>query len=320
MKDKYGREMDYLRISLTENCNLRCVYCMPNWDPKECFSEKQDELTEEEVTEVVKLFSKLGIKKIRLTGGEPLLRKDLKGIIKNISEIEGIKEICITTNGLLLFEKIDELYKNGLNRINISLDTLNSEEYKKITRGGELEKVLQGIKRARELKIHVKINAVITNLQNKDSVEELVKFTENDEIDVRFIELMPIGEGKNLKGLKGEEIISILKDRYIIEDLYSFEGTSKYYKIKGAKGRIGLINPMSQCFCESCNRVRVTSSLELKTCLSSNEKINLRDILSLDLKEKEKLSIIRDILYNKNKENIFNTDKEEKKNMNTIGG
>lgn len=320
MKDKYGREMDYLRISLTENCNLRCVYCMPNWDSEDCFSKVRDELTEKEIVEVVKLFSKLGIKKIRLTGGEPLLRKDLEEIIKNISAIEGIKEICITTNGLLLSEKIDKLYKNGLNRINISLDTLNPEEYKKITRGGELKKVLQGIKQARDLNIQVKVNSVITNSVNTDSIKELVKLTVEDEIDVRFIELMPIGEGKKLKGLKGEEILSILKERYKIENLYSFEGTSRYYKIKDAKGRIGLINPMSQCFCESCNRVRITSNLELKTCLSSDERVNLRDILKLGLREDKKLSIIQEILYNKNKENIFNTDEEEKKNMNAIGG
>lgn len=320
MIDKYGRNIDYLRISLTENCNLRCIYCMPTWNSKENSVKTHDNLTKKEVVDVVKLFSKLGINKIRLTGGEPLLRNDLEEIIEEISNINGIKEICITTNGLMLSEKLEELHKKGLNRINISLDTMDKVEYENITRGGDIEKVLFGIKKAMELNIPIKINSVITNLQSEESIIDLVKLTMENNIDVRFIELMPIGEGKKLKGVTEAEIIGVLENNYTLNNLYTFEGTSKYYKINGGIGRIGFINPISECFCQSCNRVRITSNFHMKTCLSSNEKINLREIINLDVDETEKLEIVKNIIYNRNKESIFNSMENEKKNMNTIGG
>ncbi len=319
MKDKYGRVIDYLRISLTENCNIRCLYCMPDWSCKD-FQEDKSMLTTEEIIKISKLFSKFGIKKIRLTGGEPLLRRDIQEIIKGISKISNIEEICLTTNGLLLESKVEELKKNGLNRVNISLDTTDEEEYKKLTRGGELKKVLRAVKRCRELNIPVKINAVITNLQKAESIINLAKLTENDSLDIRFIELMPIGLGKGLKGFTGQDIINILEKKYILENLYTFEGTSKYYKIEGYKGRIGVINPMSECFCETCNRVRITSNGELKSCLSSEKTLNIKELLNDKYSEEERERIILETIFNRNEKNIFNTSDSEKMNMNKIGG
>lgn len=329
MKDKYGREIDYLRISLTENCNLRCVYCMPNWDSNDIMEDSSKILTTEEVIKISEIFSKFGVKKIRLTGGEPLLRKDLQEIISGINAISEINEICITTNALLLNdEKLIKLKEAGLNRINISLDSLDPQEYKNLTRGGDVSKVLNIIKKSLELGIIVKINSVITNMQNINSILDLIKLTLNDKIDIRFIELMPIGCGKELKGFTGNELLKIIESYYdgsseerpLLKNMYILEGTSKYYKIDGWKGRIGFINPMSECFCSSCNRVRITSSGCLKNCLSSNDELNIKEILNLNISEEEKHKIIYKNIYNKNEKNVFNTENSLNKKMNQIGG
>lgn len=319
MKDKIGRNIDYMRISLTQNCNLRCVYCMPDWSEKECLKNEKH-ISENEIKELVEMFSEIGIKKIRLTGGEPLLRKDLSKIISSISKIENIEEICMTTNGVKLNDKIEELRNIGLDRINISLDSLDSEEYKQITRGGDLLKVLKTIKKALKLEMKIKINSVITNTQKFESIEEIAKLTISNNLDVRFIEIMPIGLGKEIQGMTGEKVLEKLKIKFDIEDLNVFEGTSKYYKIKGAIGRIGLINPMSQCFCESCNKIRITSDCQLKSCLSSNRTLDLREILDMKVPKNKKIKIISDFIFNREKKNIFSTSDSEIKNMNQIGG
>ncbi|MGL5656493.1 MAG: GTP 3',8-cyclase MoaA [Fusobacteriaceae bacterium] len=325
MKDKFGREIDYLRISLTEKCNIRCLYCMPDW--KEKISEEkspckitQEELSKDEIIEIVEIFSKIGIKKIRLTGGEPLIRQDLLDIVGGISKIANIEEVCLTTNGLELERKIEDLKKAGLNRINISLDTLDPDEYRTLTRGGDVNKVLKAIEKCLALDIPVKVNAVITNVQSEESVQKLAELSVNKKIDVRFIEIMPIGLGKGLKGFTGDEIVKIIMKKYDLQNLYTFEGTSKYYKIQGGRGRIGFINPMSECFCGSCNRVRITSSMELKTCLSSEDSLDLKEVMNRDITLEEKKEIILSALYNRNEKNIFNSEKSEKKTMNQIGG
>ena len=325
MKDKFGREIDYLRISLTEKCNIRCLYCMPDWkekcsDEQRCQEKKVEELTKDEIVQISKIFSKIGVKKIRLTGGEPLLRKDLLEIIQEISKIPEIQEICLTTNGLELEEKLEDLKKAGLNRVNISLDTLSPEEYRVLTRGGDVNKVLNSIRKSIELCIPVKVNAVITKIQSEESIQNLAALTIDEKIDVRFIEIMPIGYGKGLEGFTGDEIVDIISKKYEMENLYAFEGTSKYYQIKGAKGRIGFINPMSECFCGSCNRVRITSTMELKTCLSSEESLNLKEVMRRDISLEEKEEIILSALYNKNEKNVFDSQNSIKKSMNQIGG
>ncbi len=319
MKDKHGREIDYLRISLTENCNIRCLYCMPDWSCNEK-PKLENFLTSDEVISICKIFAKNGIKKIRLTGGEPLIREDLETIIKGIHEIKSVEEICLTTNGILLEEKIESLKKAGLNRVNISLDTVDPEEYKKITRGGDIRKVMNAIKKCLELEIPVKINAVITKIQSKNSILNLGELTLKNKLDVRFIELMPIGCGKNLKGFSGQEIIDIISSKYELENLYKFEGTSKYYKIKNALGRIGVINPMSQCFCGDCNRVRVTSDGGFKSCLSQKEDFNLRELLKRNISDEEKEKIIVETLFNKEEKSNFGNQTSEEKTMNKIGG
>lgn len=324
MRDSFGREIDYLRISLTERCNLRCLYCMPDWNCKELNrenrNESREEITLEEIRELVQLFASLGIKKVRLTGGEPLLRKDILEIVNEISKTQGIEEVTLTTNGILLENMIENLEKAGIKRVNISLDTLDEYEYRKITRGGDIEKVLRAIEKCLNLGIKVKINCVITNFQNLNSLEKLLELTIKSDIDLRFIEMMPIGYGKEYRGIDGKTLLHHITEIYELKNLNLLEGTSRYYQIDGAMGRVGFINPMSQCFCGSCNKIRITSDMKLKPCLSSENRIDLREILASELSFCEKKNIIEKIIYNRDEKNIFNKKDSEKKNMNEIGG
>lgn len=211
MKDKYGREIDYLRISLTDKCNLRCAYCMEK-DHND-FIHNDKLMTLDEILRVVKECASIGIKKVRLTGGEPLVREGVVDLIKNINKIPEIEEICLTTNGILLGDKVKELSENGLKRVNISLDTLKEDRFKEITRIGTLDKVLYSIEKCLENNVKVKINTVILEDFNKDEILDLVNLACKNPIDLRFIELMPIGEGKKFKGVTNSEILEIIKKK-----------------------------------------------------------------------------------------------------------
>ncbi len=280
MLDEEGREINYLRISITDLCNLRCRYCMPEEGVlKKCHSEI---LTLEEIEEVVKASTKVGINKIRLTGGEPLARKGIVELVRKISSVQGINEVTLTTNGTLLKEYAAPLKEAGLHRVNISLDTLKKDKYEYITRGGRLSDVFDGIEAAKSAGLKpLKLNVVLLKGFNDDEIEDFVKLTLNNEIDVRFIELMPIGE----KGEMSKEHFisnSIVLDKY--PSLKPIENTDKsaparYYSIDGAKGRIGLINPISSHFCSKCNRLRLTADGKIKPCLHSNEEIDVKTTL-----------------------------------------
>lgn len=209
MKDKYGREIDYLRISLTDKCNLRCAYCMEK-DHND-FIHNDKLMTLDEILRVVKECASIGIKKVRLTGGEPLVREGIVDLIKNINKIPEIEEICLTTNGILLGDKVKELSENGLKRVNISLDTLKEDRFKEITRIGTLDKVLYSIEKCLENNVKVKINTVTLEDFNKDEILDLIDLACKNPIDLRFIELMPIGEGKKFKCVTNSEILEIIK-------------------------------------------------------------------------------------------------------------
>lgn len=311
MNDQFGREINYLRISLTDNCNLRCVYCTPDLIHK-----KDDILSLEDISKIIQVAKELGIKKIRLTGGEPLLRKDLYKIIEKIKK-SGIEEIYLTTNGILLEEKIEELKKAGLKGVNISLDTVDKDIFKRMTRGGDIQKVLRGIEKSLSLGLKVKINSVIIKGIN-ENLEDLVKLAENKNIDIRFIELMPIGEGKNYKGIDNEEILKKLKKSFEIdEENFEINGVAKYYAIKNFRGKVGFISPIHSCFCESCNKIRITSSGEIKRCLNEKGKFNIKNISENEIKE-----ILKNEIINKPEKHLFGERKEnkEEKNMNEIGG
>lgn len=322
MKDKFNREIDYLRISLTDRCNLRCIYCM---EEDEDFFEKEEILKDEEIIKVVKSFARLGVKKIRLTGGEPLVRNNILELIKNIYEIKGIEEIYITTNGINLKPMVKELKSYGVKGVNISLDTLDHDKYKKITRVGNLDKVLESIKECLDYDIKVKINTVLIDNINSDEVFELINITKDNNIYLRFIELMPIGVGNKFKGITTSEIKKIIEGKLRYKNIDKedgINGPATYIKIEGYKGQVGFISPMSECFCKDCNRIRLTSEGFLKACLHFNYGIDLKKILRKNDNLENLEDAIKKCIFNKPENHNFNKKDKDKelKFMNKIGG
>ena len=323
MKDKFGREIDYLRVSVTDKCNLRCIYCMDEKD--NTFLKNDEKLTDDEIYRIVKESSELGIKKVRITGGEPLVKPNLVNLIGRINSISGIEEIYLTTNGILLADMIDELALNGLKGVNISLDSLNEERFNKLTRLGKLNKVLEAIDKAIDLGIKVKLNTVIVNDINKDEIIDFVNITKEKNIDVRFIELMPIGVAINYKGATNEEVLKIISENYsdYEEVARSKSGEpASYIKLKDAKGKIGFISAISNCFCEECNRIRLTPEGFLKQCLHFDYGIDLKNKLRAGISDEELRKLIYDNIYEKPEKHLFleKSDHKEIKFMNQIGG
>ncbi len=319
MKDQYGREVNYLRVSITDLCNLRCQYCMP-----ESGIEKKAHsniLSFEEIIEIVETAVELGIDKIRITGGEPLVRKGVVSLIHSLSQIKGIKDLAMTTNGILLKEYAKDLKDAGLNRVNVSLDTLNEERYNEITRGGNIEAVMEGLEAAMTVGLTpLKINTVVIKDFNDDEIMDFVQMTLNLPIDVRFIELMPIGqvgvEGKH-QFMSNKEIRGKLQGLIPVE---TEDSVAKIFKFPGAEGRIGFIDPISSHFCSTCNKIRLTSDGKVKTCLHNNDEVDLKDIL---LKKDHQLlkNTIEAVILDKPERHHLNEAQEPiTRDMNKIGG
>lgn len=316
MKDNFGRDINYLRISITDKCNLRCKYCMPENGIEKL--EHDEVLTIEEYLEIVKVFKGLGIRKVRITGGEPLVKKGVTKLIKGCKEI-GIEEIAMTTNGLLLEDKARELKDAGLTRVNISLDSLDEEKYHEITRGGNLKDVLNGIEACRKYHITpIKLNTVMMKNFNLNEFRDFVDLTKTEDISVRFIELMPIGEGIKYKEdfVSNEELLGLYPE---LKPMESKDPSSpaKYYKLPDGKGNVGLINPMSCKFCGTCNRIRLTSKGKLLMCLHSNIYIDLLKPLR-EGKDIEK--IIIDAIEEKPEKHHLLDGEYNITDMNEIGG
>lgn len=295
MIDEYGRIIDYLRISVTDRCNLRCQYCMPAEGVE--FIPHDEILTYDEILTLGKVFAELGVQKIKITGGEPLVRKDICSLIGALKQIEGIKSVTVTTNGVLLKEHARELSHYGVDGINVSLDTLNRENFKRITRRDQLDLVLDGIKEAMKYQIPVKINCVPLYTSAEEIVELVQLGKEN--IHVRFIEVMPIGLGKKKKSYQEDEIKQIIENTYgplkeVNEKVGN--GPCHYYSLEGVGGYIGFISAMSHKFCESCNRVRLTSTGFLKTCLQYELGTDLKALIRAGASEEElKQTILKTI-------------------------
>ena len=313
MKDRFGRNITYLRISVTDLCNLRCKYCMPESGVESlCHS---DILSIEEIVEIVKVASKNGIKKIRLTGGEPLVRRGFINLCKQISKIDEIEDIAITTNGVYLKEMADKLFENKVRRINFSLDTLIKEKYNGITRRNDFDKTMESLFYAIKKGFKVKINVVLIGGFNDDEIQDFVNLANDYDLEVRFIELMQIGETANWSKDK------FVSNKIVLEKVPKLEfdgvsGVAKIYKIKGQKGRIGLISPISCSFCEDCNRIRLTSDGKLKPCLHSRDEINLKGLSGEELEEVFK----RGIYEKPEKHHLEDGKSESARDMNKIGG
>ena len=316
MIDSYGRKLNYLRMSITDNCNLKCKYCMPEGNDN---NEKHDILSSDEIYKIASDMVDLGIDKIRITGGEPLARKDSLEIIKRVGSLN-LKDFTITTNGVLLKKYASKLKEYGVKRVNISLDSLDSNKYREITRGGNLQNVLDGIEECKRVGLTpIKINVVLIGGFNEDEIKKLVNLTMDDDIYVRFIELMPIGQAKNWSIEKFISSNLILEKVKNLKSVNSSEESSPatYYKLEGAKGKVGIINPISCKFCDKCNRLRVTYDGKLKTCLHSDDEIDLKSALdsNKDLKQ-----LILNSVSEKPKEHNLENGQYIKRDMVKIGG
>lgn len=319
MLDGYERNIDYARISLTDKCNLRCVYCMPE-DKVYENNLINDTLSFNDYKFIINGLSQVGIKKIKFTGGEPLLYPHLIELIKYAHYECNIDDISITTNGIGLNEIAYELKRSGLKSVNISLDSLKSYKYKSITRGGNLTDVLKSINRCLELGIKVKINCVVIKRFNDDEVYDFIEMANYYPIDVRFIELMPLGEGEYFYENGYFNISKLIND---IDELYKIEdekgSTARLYQAKYAKGRIGIITPISCQFCNTCNRIRITSDGKIKLCLHSNEETDIRYYLNKPMIFKEVLKEI--ILKKPDKHNLLESNSSDTyRQMYEIGG
>lgn len=282
MNDTFGREITYLRLSVTDRCNLRCRYCMPESGVEK---RRHEEIASfEELLEMVQACVSCGIRKVRVTGGEPLVRRGVVDFCRQLRRIPGVEELCITTNGALLGQYARELKAAGVDRLNISLDTISPEKYNSITRGGSLQQALAGLQAARDAGFrHTKLNTVLIGGFNDDEILPLVELTKNEAISLRFIELMPIGE------CAGWDKRHFLSGQAVLERIPALnpvgcDGVSSIYQIPGYCGTVGLISPVSRHFCPSCNRIRITADGKLKPCLHSPAEIPLRGLNGADLK------------------------------------
>ncbi len=291
MIDKHSRRINYLRISVTDLCNLRCVYCMPPHGTK--LLDREEILSFEEILTIVKHGVSLGVNKIRLTGGEPLVRKGITSLIKHITDIDGIDDVAATTNGVFLKEFAVALKASGLTRLNISLDTLRDDRFCDITRGGRLKDVLDGIEKILEVGFTgTKVNVVVMRGQNDDEIHDFFRYILERDIELRFIELMASGWKNMVEEERFMPISEIMQKVEEIGELIPVKqriggGPATIYKIKGALGSIGFISAVSKPFCNTCNRLRLTSDGRLRSCLLSGGEVDVKDILRTNLSKAE---------------------------------
>ncbi|WP_314589342.1 GTP 3',8-cyclase MoaA [Paenibacillus terrigena] len=285
--DKFGRQHHYLRISVTDRCNLRCIYCMPEEGME--FEPSDKILTYEEIAEVVRVVAGMGISKIRLTGGEPLVRKELEKLVSMIASIPGIEDISLTTNGIFLAPRAKALKEAGLTRVNISMDSLQAERFKMITRGGDVRKVLDSIDACVKAGLSpIKLNVVLMRGLNDDEIADFIALTQERDIHVRFIEYMPIGHSdtqwKNLY-LPLNRVMEVCAEQqweYASVTTIQGNGPSENYRLNGAIGSFGLIHPVSEHFCQTCNRLRLTADGYIKPCLAWTEQFQVRSVVGND--------------------------------------
>ena len=314
MRDSFGRTVDYLRLSVTDLCNYRCQYCMP----AEGIHKRghADIFRVEEYVEVVQAAAVCGIRKVRLTGGEPLVRRGILDICHGIASVPEVEELCLTTNGSLLPEFAASLWEAGVDRMNISLDTLRPDRFRSITRGGELNRTLEGIAAAEAAGFtSLKLNAVLIGGFNDDEIGDFLALTMDHPWEVRFIELMPMGPCTDWDSscfLPCGEILS----RFPKLEPLDTQGVANRYRLPGAVGTVGLISPLSHTFCGGCRRIRITADGKLKGCLHSREEIPLRGLHGQVLEE----AIRRGILQKPAEHHLAQHCSETPRNMNQIGG
>ena len=323
MLDACGRTIDYVRISITDRCNLRCVYCMPE-SGVSCLKH-EDILTFEEIERVVRAMQRLGVRYVRVTGGEPMARLGCLELVERIHRIPGIEEIAMTTNGILLDGQVARARDAGLDALNISLDTLDPETYRRITRGGEVDKVLRVIDDALAAGLRVKINAVPVREWNEAGLTELAAMARDRDISVRFIELMPVGCGAGLSPIPSDELEARMAAAFGVlerDESHHGYGPARYVRPVGFRGSIGFISPMSHEFCDRCNRVRLTADGFLKLCLNHRAGVDLRALLREGVTDAGLERTLRDAIVHKPRRHGFTEEIEDReiRRMNEIGG
>lgn len=322
MKDSLGRTIDYVRISVTDRCNLRCQYCMPE-DGTQLF-EHSDMLTLEEMVRICTCLSGLSISRVKLTGGEPLVRRGITWLTRQIAAIPGIEDITMTSNGIMLTDLAGELKGAGLSSINISLDTLDQERFARITRRDQYPAVLAGIRAARDAGLHVKINCAVTEYFELSEVAQFARFSIEHQIPVRFIEMMPIGQGQAFMTLDNDVLLAQLNKLYPDVQLSKAalgNGPAVYYTFAGGRGHVGFISAVHHKFCDCCNRVRLTSDGFLKLCLASPDGISLRDLMRQGISDEALTTVIRETIEQKPVSHHFGSGRESSPmTMNQIGG
>ncbi len=297
LSDSFSRPITYLRVSVTDKCNLRCVYCMPESGLP--WLRREELLSYEEIIDLVRAAASVGVRTIRLTGGEPLVRRDLHRLVAGINAIDGIDDIALSTNAVLLEEQLDELVRAGLRRVNISLDTLRPDRFEQIARRPGLDKVLRGIDAAIAAGLGpVKLNCVVMRGQNDDEIEAFAELARDREIFVRFIEVMPVHENLELQRdsyVSADEIVARIDAILALQPVPGppGNGPARYFAYEGAKGAVGVISPLSHDYCERCNRVRLTADGRLRLCLFGDHHIDLRTPLRAGATDEDIANILR---------------------------
>lgn len=312
MQDRYAREIAYLRLSVTDLCSLRCRYCMPaDGVPKR---DHADICSVEELVEMTQAAVDCGVRKVRLTGGEPLVRRGILDICRGISAIEGVEELCLTTNGAALPQLAGPLKEAGLDRLNVSLDTLRPDRFAYMTRVGRLEDVFRGLEAAARAGFTgTKLNVVLMKDFNEDEISDFVDLTRRYPVEVRFIELMPIGEGQSIRFLPSRAVLDACPDLRPAEG----SGVARRYRPPEGPGLVGLIEPMSHRFCGECDRIRVTADGKLKPCLHSDQEIPLRGLHGEALRR----AVAAGIAAKPERHHMNETGRSEAgRNMHQIGG
>ncbi len=326
MLDGHGRNINYLRVSITDRCNLRCQYCMPA--DGICNIGHRGILSLEDMARLIKVGAELGIRKVRLTGGEPLVRKNISQLIHYISEIKTIDDIAITTNGILFTPLADELKAAGLNRVNFSLDSLVAEKFRYITRNGDMDAVLKSIKKAMELELHpIKINTVVIRGFNDDEILDFAELAYKYPLHIRFIEFMPIGDllfWRPERMMSSQEIRQQIQQKYLLQEGARIKGNgpARYYSIPGGMGSLGFISPMSNHFCAACNRIRLTAEGKLRGCLYDQHETDLQDALKKGASDEQLKQLFSQVINSKPDKHHMDTGwgKDNNRKMYQIGG
>jgi len=317
MTDQYGRNITYLRMSVTELCNLRCRYCMP--EEGVCKKNHAEMLTEDEMISAVEAAASLGITKLRITGGEPLVKKNIVSICRRAAAVPGIREVCLTTNGTLLGQLAKPLREAGVSQLNISLDTLDPKKYAYITRTGTLENAIQGIETALNVDFDkIKVNAVLIGGFNDNEIRTLAELTQRYPVDMRFIEMMPMYDSGDFGAASYIPYTRVLEELPELTPVETDGGVAKLYRLPGALGNVGLISPVSAHFCAECNRIRLTADGKLKPCLHSGDEYSLKG-----LNTEEMTTLLKDVIWNKPRwhgEMDAEHRSQSGRHMNEIGG